>query len=397
MGTTVYIRRKVNLPDYVKIERYKKVPEYGPRILFFSGGNALKSTSKQIIHYTHNSIHLITPFDSGGSSAKLREAFNMIAVGDLRNRLMALAEQSVKGNPDIYRLFAFRLPKDEPRKLLLQTLYEIIWEEHALIKVISNPMKQLICNHLKYFIEHMPANFNLRGANIGNLIITGGYLNNNHDIDTVLYLFSKLVEVRGVVKPTLDKLFHLVSEMQNGQLLVGQHLITGKEHPEIEIPIKRIYISDSKNPHNSVTPKIKRNIEKLIHKAELICYPMGSFYSSVLSNLLPEGVSKAIAENSCPKIYIPNTTHDPEQIGMDLPQSVGHILSYLRLHSPETPVKQLLNFVLVDSQNGSYPYDLNLEQVRKMGVEVIDTELITEEYAPYICPKQLIDILLSLT
>ena len=47
--------------------------------------------------YTHNSTHLITPFDSGGSSASLREAFGMLSVGDLRNRLLALADD---GSPE---------------------------------------------------------------------------------------------------------------------------------------------------------------------------------------------------------------------------------------------------------------------------------------------------------
>ena len=36
-------------------------------------------------HYTHNSIHLITPFDSGGSSAVIRRTFRVLSVGDIRN------------------------------------------------------------------------------------------------------------------------------------------------------------------------------------------------------------------------------------------------------------------------------------------------------------------------
>lgn len=36
----------------------------------------------------------------------IRDSFRMISVGDLRNRLMTLADQSIKGNPDIYNLFS---------------------------------------------------------------------------------------------------------------------------------------------------------------------------------------------------------------------------------------------------------------------------------------------------
>jgi 2-phospho-L-lactate transferase/gluconeogenesis factor (CofD/UPF0052 family) len=47
----------------------------------------------------------------------------------------------------------------------------------------------------------------------------------------------------------------------------------------------------------------------LIREAELICYPMGSFYSSLIANLLPKGVGKAVSRNPCPKVFIPNTAN----------------------------------------------------------------------------------------
>ncbi|MBL0700813.1 MAG: YvcK family protein, partial [Desulfosarcina sp.] len=88
--TSIFIRRKELLPNSVKLARYTKAPELGPRLLFFSGGSALRHLSSTLTKYTYNSIHLITPFDSGGSSATLRRAFKMLAIGDIRNRLMAL-------------------------------------------------------------------------------------------------------------------------------------------------------------------------------------------------------------------------------------------------------------------------------------------------------------------
>ncbi|MFW5836578.1 MAG: 2-phospho-L-lactate transferase CofD family protein, partial [Desulfovibrionaceae bacterium] len=109
MGTR--LTREATIPDPMRLARYERIPELGPRILFFSGGTALRELSREIIRYTHNTIHLITPFDSGGSSAKLREAFHMPAVGDIRNRLMALADTSLTGNPAIFNFFAHRFPK----------------------------------------------------------------------------------------------------------------------------------------------------------------------------------------------------------------------------------------------------------------------------------------------
>ena len=69
-----FISRSARLPDPLRIARCRRAPELGPRVLFFSGGTALRDTSRKLVGYTHNSIHLITPFDSGGSSAHLRRA-----------------------------------------------------------------------------------------------------------------------------------------------------------------------------------------------------------------------------------------------------------------------------------------------------------------------------------
>jgi hypothetical protein len=39
------VSRKAHLPDAIRIERAKRLPELGPRILFFSGGTALRKLS----------------------------------------------------------------------------------------------------------------------------------------------------------------------------------------------------------------------------------------------------------------------------------------------------------------------------------------------------------------
>ena len=65
-----------------------------PKIVFFSGGTALREVASCLTQYTKNATYLITPFDSGGSSAVLRQAFSMPAVGDLRSRLISLADRT---------------------------------------------------------------------------------------------------------------------------------------------------------------------------------------------------------------------------------------------------------------------------------------------------------------
>jgi CofD-related protein of GAK system len=393
----VKIIRSVSIPDRLKIERYKRLPELGPHVLFFSGGSAIRSLSQQLINYTYNSIHLITPFDYGGSSRKLRDAFNMISIGDLRNRLMALADQSHKGNPNIYRLFVYRLPQDAPGDRLKLRLKHMAEGIDPLTDSIPEPMKSIICNHLRWFIKKMPDNFDLRGANIGNLILVGGYLYSNYNIDTVVYIFSKLIEARGTVKPLMTRLLHLVAELEDGSRLVGQHLITGKEYPAITIPVKNLYLTDNLDRPEPIRVEIEDDVKNLIDQADLICYPMGSFYSSIVANLLPYGVEEAVASNICPKVYIPNTTSDPEQTGMDLFRSVGTIITSLKKNRQDIASSDLLNYVLIDSKNARYPYDTCAGRLAELGVEIIDTRLVTPRSSPYIDSECLIEVLLSLT
>lgn len=394
--STTRISRSVRLPDRFRLARYLKAPELGPKILFFSGGTALNPLSRELVRYTHNSIHLVTPFDSGGSSAKLREAFQMLAVGDLRSRLMALADQSVKGNPEILKLFTYRLPKEEDDRALRQHLERLCLGRDPLIREIPDPMRKIIRNYLRLFLKHMPEGFDLRGASIGNLILTAGYLTSERRIDSVIFLFSKLAEVRGVVRPITNKYLHLAGQLESGEWIVGQHLLTGKEVPPITSRIKRLGISQSRPIPDLVDVSIREKIKKLILEAELICYPMGSFYSSLIANLLPRGVGQAVAENDCPKVYIPNTGVDPEQYGMSLSDNVRTLLHSLRkgCDTEQAPDK-LLNFVMLDDQDARYAQPLDVSAVRELGVEVIRMPL-GRDHEEILDGERVIEALLSL-
>ena len=394
----IRLTRSLRLPDPVKIARYSHSPELGPKILFFSGGSALRHLSQELVNYTHNSIHIITAFDSGGSSAKLRQAFRMIAPGDLRARLMDLADLSVTGNPDIYRLFAFRFPRDAESSVLRTRLQQMIAGDDTLLLPVPNPMRTIIQNHLGYFFEKMPDSFDLRGASIGNLVLAGGYLNNRSDLSPVIFLFSKLAEVRGTVLPVVSSYLHLVAELADGVTVAGQHLMTGKEVPPIASPVQNIYLSRSLTNPRPAMVEPDNAVLKQIREAESICYPMGSFYSSLIAALLPHGIGQAIADNDCPKVYIPNMGPDPEQTGMSLYDSVVTLLAYLR-KGCRRPVEtgQLLHGVIVDTKQGAYPYPLELDKITALGVQVIDTALVTPQSAPYQDPRLTAEILLSLS
>lgn len=392
------VTRALRLPDPLRIHRYRKAPEFGPGLLFFTGGSALNGVSRALKNYTYNSIHMVTPFDSGGSSKTLRKALDMPAIGDIRSRLMALADDTAIGHPEVYRLFNYRFSKREANDKLLRQFDSMVSGKDPLIEDISNPMRRLIRNQMGYFRKAMPADFDLRGASVGNLILSGGYLNNHYHLDPIIFLFSKLVEARGTVRAIVNQNLHLAADLEDGSRVLGQHRITGKETSPLASPIKHLQLSKSLDEFAPTSCEIRKKNRKLIERADLICFPPGSFYSSLIANLLPNGVGTAIAANPGPKVYVPNLGTDPEQIGMDINQRVTTLLEYLHTDLVEADRdKQLLNFVLVDSKRGDYGSHLDIGRMNKLGIQVIDTRLINEQSAPWYDPELLIAALLSLT
>jgi hypothetical protein len=133
-----------------------------------------------------------------------------------------------------------------------------------------------------------------------------------------------------------------------------------------------------------------------VGRADLICYPMGSFYSSLVVNLLLAGMGAAVAASPALKVYVPNTGGDPEQLGLALDGQVRALLEALRRdENRRLATEQLLQYVLVDpvmarAERGP------LRAVSRLGVEVIEVPLVSEASSPWIDPGWLADVLVSL-
>lgn len=350
-------------------------PKQGPRILFFSGGTALRGLSRELIAHTHNSVHVITPFDSGGSSAVIRQAFAMPAPGDMRNRLMALADRTHSGNPEVFELFATRLPKHGDEYDLDMDLAEMAMGRHPLVAVIPEPMRSIICEHITEFMECMPEDFNLHGASIGNIILTAGYLKGGGTFPPVLRTFGKLAKVKGMVLPVAEVDLHIAAELENGETVCGQHRLTGKAHAPLTSPIKRMWMAQGIDDPTPTSCEANPAVLNAIAQADLICLPMGSFYSSIMANLLPDGICEAISKSPRPKVYIPNLGQDPEAIGLSTTELAKRLAATIPL-----------SHILVDSEHGVYPGGLDVPTLSELGLNVCDAPLVTDSSQPYIDP-----------
>jgi 2-phospho-L-lactate transferase/gluconeogenesis factor (CofD/UPF0052 family) len=126
-------------------------------------------------------------------------------------------------------------------------------------------------------------------------------------------------------------------------------------------------------------------------------FPIGSFYSSIIANLLPAGVGSAVRDAECPKLYVPNTGVDPEQVGTTIEQRVETILRYLRKDaSADTPTERLLQFVLLDESVMQRTKPSSLQAIKALGIQVVGTRLVSEVSAPDLDPELLARALVSL-
>lgn len=364
------------------------VPPLGPRIVFFTGGTALRALSQELSQYTHNSVHLVTPFDSGGSSAVLRSAFHMLAVGDVRNRLLALADRSLVP-PAVLHIWEHRLPATGPRDDLLQQLYSLASARDPAWRGVSRVFGEILRVHLRYFLDGMPATFDPRLACVGNLFLVGGYLHHNRQLEPVVDLMTRLLHVRGTVLTIVSDDLHLAARLADGSVVLGQHRITARDEVPLPSPVHKLFLTRHVPTADSSVDAQACKIQPCVCQAQLtpaagtwlraadmICYPMGSFYTSVLANLLPQGVGLAVVDAPCPKVYIPNSGHDPEQGGMSVAQAVACILETLRQDAGPVPAHALLQKVLVDSASGLYAGGIDAEGIAAQGVEVCDVPLV---------------------
>jgi 2-phospho-L-lactate transferase/gluconeogenesis factor (CofD/UPF0052 family) len=145
--------------------------------------------------------------------------------------------------------------------------------------------------------------------------------------------------------------------------------------------------------------EIGESIRERIAEADLICFPFGSFWTSVVANLLPGGVGRAITRSHAPKVFLPNTGEDPEMVGMrvhDCVEVLHRTLSGDSDAGEETSRDRVVDIVMVDSAGADYGDRLDVTQLRELGVQVVDLPLASAEHPGRLDPERVAAALLSL-
>ena len=261
---------------------------------------------------------IVTVSDDGGSSGRLRRAFDILAPGDIRNCMVALAEDQAL----LSRLFQYRFSNGK----------------------------------------------GLEGHSFGNLFLTA-LTNVTGDFHQAIQLSSEVLAIRGRIFPSTLTNVRLEAQLESGRSRTGETRISGS--PE---RIKSIRLK----PRHC--PPLPESLEA-IRRADAITLGPGSLYTSVIPNLLVDGVAEAIAGSSAVKIYVCNLMWQPgETEGYTAADHVRAIQEHARVG--------LIDYIVVNSRNPSaaarrryaeqnaWPVETDSAELEKLGVEVISSNLL---------------------
>ncbi len=249
------------------------------RVVAIGGGTGLSTLLRGLKAHDVAITAIVTTGDDGGSSGRLRHEFNIPPPGDIRNCLVALAD----AEPLMSDLFQFRFPE------------------------IGSP---------------------LDGHSFGNLFITA-MTQVTGSFERAVAESSRVLAVRGQVMPSTLENITVCAEMANGEVVRGESRIT-----QYRGRIRRIFL-DPERPE-AYDPAIIA-----ILSADLIVLGPGSLYTSVIPNVLVNGIAHAIRFSHAVKVYVCNvTTQRGETEGF---RAVDHVRAlYDHVEGP------LVDYVLVN-------------------------------------------------
>jgi uncharacterized cofD-like protein len=303
----------------VMFKAFQHKVSQGPEIVAIGGGTGLSTLLTGLKSYTRNITAIVTVTDEGGSSGRLRGEWGVLPPGDVRNCMVALAENDSALN----RILSFRFDRGE-----------------------------------------------LKGHSLGNLILLAT-TEMTGDFRKAVEELNNLLAIRGKVIPVTTESVTLCATTSRGDVLKGE-LEISRQGSEIESAW--IEPSDA-----SAVPEAILAIEN----ADIVVLGPGSLFTSILPNLMLNEVSEALKRSSAPKVYITNLMTQPgETDNMDIMDHVrwisrtsGSVPDYVIANEGSVP-SELLEIYLAA---GAEPLFLEEEQKRSlalMGTRVILADLI---------------------
>lgn len=310
----------------------------GPKIVAIGGGTGLSVLLSGLKEYTSNITAIVTVADDGGSSGRLREQFDILPPGDIRNCLVALA--------------------DAPT--LMQDLFQFRFEDNS----------------------------DLAGHSFGNLFITV-MTRLTGDFEKAIKETSKVLALKGQVIPSTLTSVVLTAEHEDGTKTIGENKI-----PKAKRPIKKVFLNPAK-------PQATPDAIKAIEDAQLIVLGPGSLYTSIIPNLLIDEIKQAVVASQATKIYVCNVMTQPgesdnytaaDHIKALVEHSHPRVLDYCVVNNREIPEAVLKRY----AQQNSHFVVSDRRRLENMGYRVVeDSFAIIENGVVRHDPSRLAQIIFS--
>ena len=299
------------------------------KIVVVGGGTGLSTMLRGIKKYTENITAIVTVADDGGGSGVLRDEMGMLPPGDIRNCILALAQTE----PLMEKLLSYRFSEGS-----------------------------------------------LSGQSFGNLFLAAmnGICD---DFVNAVKNVSDVLKVKGTVLPVTLEDVHINAHLYDGSVIKGEcniseGLKTGNKR------IEKIELV----PSNAT---ILKEAKDAIENADLIILGPGSIYTSIIPNLIVNGVSQAIKKSSAKVVYVCNIMSQPgesdkmtafDHVKAIYNHSSERIIDICIVNVQEIPEQMKQNYKLGNSSEVL----VDEHQFKENGIRLIKGELISIKDGKYV-------------
>lgn len=299
-------------------------------IVVIGGGTGSYTVLRGLKNYTNDLTAIVSMFDSGGSSGKLRDEFGYLPPGDLRRCILALAPEDGT-NEFLRKLFDYRFEKGN----------------------------------------------GLADHSLGNLIITAATEINGGNLLKAIEDISKVYNLKGKVLPvSLDNCI-LCAELENSTIIKGEtHIDIPKHDPSLKIA--RLFTEPEAYTIVQCIDAIKN--------ADTVVIGPGDLYTSIIPNLLAKGIIDALKETKAKKVYVCNvmTKYGETCHGKDKNFSAKDFLSEIEKYIGAGIIQYIIcntqevKKELLERYAGENSYPVEVDQNIE-GVKLITGNLLNEK------------------
>lgn len=287
------------------------------KIVIFGGGTALSQILKGLKLFPIDITAVVSVFDNGGSTFKLRKDFNIPAVGDISKVMLAMSNI----DEDIVNLMNYRFKQSKS-----------------------------LGNH-----------------SVKNLLLTA-LLEQKGSFASAIPVLTKLLDIEGRILPITENNAELIGIDSLGKKIFGETNITHSKH-KIE---KILYDKDIKaNPE----------VIKSIKEADLIIFSSGSLITSVLPHIAIKEIVETINKSKSPKLYICNLVTQPgETDNFKVSNHIKLLNDYLGnksinlviANNAKIPTELITKY---EKEEQKEPVLLDEENLKEMNVKVIKDKI----------------------